>query len=209
MKFNDISKIATPAEAARIALRKQSVLVNENIGGHALREQIAIISKEIDTLASKGGEAYARAVLHREIYEDLARVDDTLVFEAELDDADLEQAQVVLAAQGMSKDFQGMIEDSADMLGSDLITLVDQIKAKFGDGEGESFGSAVKAAIESAMETLTQAKDSIDSAIKGLTNPMAVEPAADIEVDGGEAVFPSSSGPEGEPTGREIKSDAE
>lgn len=209
MKFNDISKITTPAEAAREMLRRQSVLVNENIGGRALREQIAIISEEIDTLASKGGEAYARAVLHREIYEDLARVDDTLIFEADLDDADLEQAQVILAAQGMSKDFQGMIEDSADMLGSDLITLVDQIKAKFGDGEGESFGSTVKSAIESAMEALTQAKDSIDSAIKGLTNPLAVEPAADIEVDGEEAVFPSSSGPESEPTGREIKSDAE
>ncbi len=212
MKFQDISTITTPAEAARAALRKQSIVVDESIGGRKLREQLAIVTKEIDTLASRGGEAYTRAILHKEIYEDLANVD-VVLHEAELDDADLEQAEVVLAAQSMSKEFQDMIEDVADMLGSDLITLVDQIKAKIGDGEGEQFGSAIKSAIESAMEALTQTKDSIDGAIKSLTNPTAA-PAADLGDLGADSeepapVFPSSSGPESEPTGREIKSDAQ
>lgn len=209
MKFQDISTIVTPAQAAKAALRKQSIVVDESIGGRKLREQLAIVTKEIDALASRGGEAYTRAILHKEIYEDLANVD-AVLYEAELDDADLEQAEVILAAQGMSKEFQDMIENVADMLGSDLITLVDQIKAKFGDGAGEQFGTAIKGAIESAMDTLTQAKDSIDGAISGLTNPTAA-PAMDLDVDSEEPapVFPSSSGPESEPTGREIKSDAE
>lgn len=209
MKFQDISTIVTPADAAKAALRKQSIVVDESIGGRKLREQLAIVTKEIDALASRGGEAYTRAILHKEIYEDLANVD-AVLFEAELDDADLEQAEVVLAAQGMSREFQDMIENVADMLGSDLITLVDQIKAKFGDGAGEQFGTTIKGAIESAMDTLTQAKDSIDGAIGGLTNPTAA-PAMDLDVDSEEPapVFPSSSGPESAPTGREIKSDAE
>jgi hypothetical protein len=212
MKFQDISNTTTAAEAARQALRRQSIIVDENLGGRKLREQLEIVKSEIDSLASRGGVDYTRAVLHKEIYEDLANVD-AVLFEADLDDADLEQAEVVLAAQSMSKQFQGMIEDVADMLGSDMIALVDQIKAKFGDGAGEQFGQTVKTTLESAIDTLTQSKDSIDSAITGLTNPMAA-PAVDAgELDmGGEEeapVFPSSSGPEEEPTGREIKSDVE
>jgi len=213
MKFQDISNITTAAEAARQALRRQSIVVDENLAGRKLREQLDIVKQEIDSLASRGGADYTRAVLHKEIYEDLANVD-AVLFEADLDDADLEQAEVVLAAQSMSKDFQGMIEDVADMLGSDMIALVDQIKAKFGDGAGEQFGQTVKSTLESAIDTLTQSKDSIDSAITGLTSPMAA-PAAEPEL-GAEAgdeeaapVFPSSSGPEEEPTGREIKSDVE
>lgn len=212
MKFQDISNITTAAEAAKQALRRQSIVVNENLAGSELRKQLEIVKQEIDTLSSRGGADYTRAVLHREIYEDLANVD-AVIFEAELDDQDLEQAEVVLAAQSMSKEFQGMIEDAADMLGSDLITLVDQIKAKFGDGAGEQFGQNIKATLESAIDVLTQSKDSIDSAITSLTNPMAApaaEPMADLGSDEETApVFPSSSGPEEEPTGREIKSDVE
>lgn len=213
MKFHDISNTTTAAEAARQALRRQSIVVDENLGGRKLREQLDIVKREIDALASRGGADYTRAVLHREIYEDLANVD-AVLFEAELDDADLEQAEVVLAAQSMSKEFQGMIEDVADMLGSDMITLVDQIKAKFGDGAGEQFGQAIKTALETAIDTLTQTKDSVDAAITGLTSPMAapaVEPELGADAGGEETapVFPSSSGPEEEPTGREIKSDIE
>lgn len=212
MKFQDISNTTTAADAARQALRRQSIVVDENLAGRRLREQLEIVKQEIDSLASRGGVDYTRAVLHKEIYEDLANVD-AVLFEADLDDEDLEQAEVVLAAQSMSKEFQGMIEDVADMLGSDMITLVDQIKAKFGDGAGEQFGQTIKSTLETAIDTLTQSKDSIDSAITGLTSPMAA-PAAEPELAavGDEEtapVFPSSSGPEEEPTGREIKSDVE
>mgnify|MGYP000405731007 CR=1 FL=1 len=73
MKFNDITTI-NPAKAARSALRKESIVVDETLGGRRLREELARINEEIDTLSSKGGEAYARAILHREVYEDLANV---------------------------------------------------------------------------------------------------------------------------------------
>lgn len=207
MKFLDISTTTTPAEAAKQALRRQNIHIDENLAGRRLREQLEIVRREIDELASKGGATYTRAVLQKEVYEDLA-TSDSMLFEGDLDDADLEQAEVVLASQSMSKQFQGMIEDAADMLGSDLITLVDQVKAKFGDGAGEQFGTSVKTALETAIDTLTQTKDSIDAAIKGLTSPMAaVEPSDEAGGEEPAPVFPSSSGPETEPTGREIKSD--
>lgn len=206
MKFNDITTIQTPAQAARRALRKESINV-EKLGGRALREQLERVQQEIDTLASRGGADYTRAILQREVYEEMANVDSVL-FEADLEDADIEQAEVIIAARAMNKDFQNMIEDVADMLGSDMITLVDQIKARFGDGAGEQYAQTVKSALEGAINSLMQTKDTLDSAITGLTAGGEMLPAAPAGEEGGEApIFPSSAGPEEEPTGREMKSD--
>jgi hypothetical protein len=205
MKFNDITS-TNSAQAAKRALRKESIEVAD-LGGRRLREELQRVNEEIDTLASKGGEAYTRAILHREIYEDMAKVD-AVIFEADLDEENIEQAEVVIAARAMNNEFQSMIEDVADMLGSDMITLVDQIKARFGDAAGEQYAQTVKTALEGAIDTLTQTKDSLDGAISGLTGPVpAAEPAAPADATAA-PIFPSSSGPEAEATGREIKSDA-
>lgn len=205
MKFNDITS-TNSAQAAKRALRKESIEVAD-LGGRRLREELQRVNEEIDTLASKGGEAYTRAILHREIYEDMAKVD-AVIFEADLDEENIEQAEVVIAARAMNNEFQSMIEDVADMLGSDMITLVDQIKARFGDAAGEQYAQTVKTALEGAIDTLTQTKDSLDGAISGLTGPAPVaEPAAPADATAA-PIFPSSSGPEAEATGREIKSDA-
>lgn len=205
MKFNDITLITTPAEAARSALLKESIVIEDNLPGYRLREELARVREEIDMLASKGGAAYARAILHKEIYEGA-------LLEADLDNAGIEQAEVIIAAKAMNKKFQDMIEDVADMLGSDMITLVDQMKQRFGDGAGEQYAQTVKGALEGAIDTLTTTKDSLDSAITGLTNPSEVAPAgdefgADLGADEQAPIYPSSTGPEEEPTGREIKSE--
>lgn len=209
MKFNDITTIQTPAQAARRALRKESINV-QPLGGRMLREQLERVKQEIDTLSSRGGAEYTRAILQREVYEEMANVDPVL-FEAELDETELDQAEVIIAARSLNKDFQGMIEDVADMLGKDMITLTDQIKQRFGDGEGEQYAQTVKAALEGAINSLMQTKDTLDSALSALTSGGAMLPA---EVPGEEAtgeapIFPSSTGPEEEPTGREMKSDIE
>lgn len=207
MKFNDITTTTTPAQAARRALRKESIDIKP-IGGRLLREQLERVQSEIDTLASRGGAEYTRAILQREVYEEMADVDPVL-FEADLDDADLDQAEVIIAARSMNKEFQGMIEDVADMLGKDMITLVDQIKARFGDATGEQYVQTVKGALEEAINMLMQTKDTLDAAITSLTAPGDALPAAipGEDTPGQAPIFPSSAGPEDEPTGREMKSD--
>jgi hypothetical protein len=207
MKFNDITTTTTPAQAARRALHKESINIKP-LGGRLLREQLERVQSEIDTLASRGGAEYTRAILQREVYEEMSNVDPVL-FEAELDDADLDQAEVIIAARSMNKEFQGMIEDVADMLGKDMITLVDQIKARFGDATGEQYVQTVKGALEEAINMLMQTKDTLDAAITSLTSPGDALPTAlpGEEADGESPIFPSSAGPEEEPTGREMKSD--
>ena len=209
MKFNDITTIQTPAQAARRALSRESIQV-QPLGGRALREELSRVQREIDMLSSKSGAGYARAILQKEVYEEMANVD-PMLFEAELDDSEIEQAEVIIAARAMNKDFQGMIEDVADMLGSDMITLVDQIKSRFGDGAGEQYAQIVKTALEGAIDSLMQTKDSLDSAITSLTDGGAMMapavPGEEVPATGPAPIFPSSSGPAEEPTGREMKSD--
>ena len=209
MKFNDITTIKTPAQAARSALRKESIVV-ESLGGRRLRAELARVNEEINILASKGGQAYTRAILHREIYEEMANVD-AVLFEGDLDDADIEQAEVVIAAKAMNHEFQGMIEDVADMLGSDMITLVDQIKERFGDAAGEQYAQTVKTALDTAITSLMDTKNALDSAITSLTSgdqPAGID-ATDMAAEPAAPIFPSSAGPEGEATGREMKSGIE
>lgn len=211
MKFNDITTTKTSAQAARSALRKESIVVDESLGGRRLRQELTRVQEEIDTLASKGGLAYTRAILYKEIYEDMANVD-AVLFEGELDDADIEQAEVVIAAKAMNHEFQGMIEDVADMLGSDMITLVDQIKERFGDAAGEQYAQTVKAALDTAITSLMDTKNTLDSAITSLTTggqPAGLEAGTDMAAEPAAPIFPSSAGPEGEATGREMKSDIE
>jgi len=212
MKFNDITTLTTPAEAARSALLGESITVT-NLTGRRLKAELARIVEEIDTLASRSGHEYARAVLHKEIYKDMARLD-----EADIDDETLEQSEVIIAAQAMNTKFQSMIEDVADMMGSDMITLVDQIKQRFGDGAGEQYVNAVRTALETAVETLTQTKSGLDTAITSLksgdTGEMGIdgmEMGIDNEfaADPNAPIFPSSGGPEEESTGREMKSGIE
>jgi hypothetical protein len=129
MKFNDITLTKTPANAAREALLKESIVIDENLSGYKLHKELQRVREEIDILSSKGGAEYARAILHKEVYE-------SALLEADLDEEGIEQAEVIIAAKAMNKKFQDMIEDVADMLGSDMITLVDQMKQRFGDGAG-------------------------------------------------------------------------
>lgn len=203
MKFNDITNTTSPAKAARESLRRQNIAINETLSGRALRDELQKTHNDIKVLSSLGGEAYTRAILQKEIYEDMANVD-VVLFETALEDVDIEQAEVIIAARSMNNDFQGMIEDVADMMGSDMITLIDQIKARFGDGAGEAYAQTVKTALAGAIETLTQTKDSLDAAISELSTGVAAPMVGD---ESDSAIFPSSAGPEEEPTGRELKSD--
>ena len=70
--------------------------------------------------------------------------------------------------------------------------------------------------MQAAMDVLTTTKDGVDSAINGLKDPMSIPATDDAGMDDmadtgmdDEAVMPAMSGPEEEPTGRELKSELE
>jgi hypothetical protein len=99
---------------------------------------------------------------------------------------DLEQAELVLAAQDMMHKLQNMAEDLAKMNAQDLFPLVDKMKAAFGQEGAHSFEASVQEVITQAMNTVRHAKDEMGNSIMRLEGKMpANDMAADASMDTG------------------------
>ena len=131
------------------------------------------------------------------------------------EEQDLAQAETLLAAKALSDELQSVAEKLAKMGVDDLMPLVDTMKDQFGQDAANGFNSAVKAALESALNAATDAKESIDNAtlsmqqgqVPGMDTDMDTaelpEPG-DVPMDDFEAT-PAASGKPNEPLGRARK----
>lgn len=147
---------------------------------------------------------------------------------------DLEQAELVLAAQDMMHKLQNMAEDLAKMNAQDLFPLVDKMKAAFGQEAAHSFEESAQEAMSQAMNTVRRAKDEMGNSIMRLegkvppndmsagagmdtgadmTADVAAAPGADMgAVDAAMDDFggaDAASGPAGDPLGRAKKESVE
>lgn len=104
-----------------------------------------------------------------------------LVFESEV-----QQAQVVLAAQDMVDKMQGMLEDVSELQFKELPALVDSIKNQVGIDQAQQFNTDATAALTGLMQNLQGAKQQLDAALGVVTGqaPAAV-PGADMAAAGG------------------------
>ena len=114
-------------------------------------------------------------------------------------ESEIQQAQVVLAAQDMVDRVQDMIEDITDMEYKDLPALVESIKNEVGTSQAQQFRDQATTALEGLVGNLQNAKQQLESAQGILTGQEPVVPgegemdmdmdmdvdtdAGDIEVD--------------------------
>ena len=145
---------------------------------------------------------------------------------------DLEQAELILAAQDVMTRLQEMAEDLAKTSARDLFPLADRMKAAFGPEAAHAFEETSTRALDTAMEAVREAKDQLGTAILKIegkipANDMAADEAepdmATDEVGGdmGDEESPfddagddfegadAASGPEDEPLGRAKKESVE
>lgn len=148
---------------------------------------------------------------------------------------DLEQAELVLAAQDIMNKLQNISEDLAKMNAHDLFPLVDRMKGAFGPEASHTFEMSANEAVTKAMQTVRHAKDELGSAILRLEgkypNDMSMDQApepepTDMETDGTDDTDTASvedvnaamddfggadaaSGPKEEPLGRARKESVE
>lgn len=94
-------------------------------------------------------------------------------------ESEIQQAQVVLAAQDMVDRVQGMIEDITEMEYKDLPALVESIKNEVGTSEAQSYRDTATASLEGLVEALQNAKQQLESAQGILTGQEPVVPGAD------------------------------
>jgi hypothetical protein len=104
-------------------------------------------------------------------------------------ESEVQQAQVVLAAQDMVDRVQGMIEDITEMEYKDLPALVESIRNEVGTSEAQSYREQATTSLEGLVEALQNAKVQLESAQGVLTGQEPIVPGegemdVDVEVDG-------------------------
>jgi hypothetical protein len=105
-----------------------------------------------------------------------------------LKESEVQQAQVVLAAQDMVDKMQSMLEDASEMQFKELPALVDSIKNQVGIDQAAQFNTDATAALTGLVQNLQGAKQQLDSAlgvVTGATPPPDAGMAAMGGVPGG------------------------
>lgn len=96
--------------------------------------------------------------------------------------ADLDTAEVLLAAKQMADDLQKMAENLASMQVEDLMSITNAMKEEVGTAEAEAFNASAEAAIGSALEAVKTANDQVSNAVLVAQG----EPATDMDMPMGE-----------------------
>jgi hypothetical protein len=104
-----------------------------------------------------------------------------------LRESEIQQAQVVLAAQDMVDQVQKMLEQISAMQFKDLPALTDSIKNDMGVDQATSYQSAAAAALTQLLQSVQTGKTALEGAQGTLTGQAPVvpgaEPAADMGAD--------------------------
>jgi hypothetical protein len=93
--------------------------------------------------------------------------------------SELQQAQVVLAAQDMIDRLQGMLEDVSEMQFKDLPALSDSIKNDMGVEQSTQFQAAASTAMTTLLQALQAGKTELESAQGILTGQPMVMPGSE------------------------------
>ena len=86
-----------------------------------------------------------------------------------LNESEVQQAQVVLAAQDMVDKMQGMLEDVTELQFKELPALVDSIKNQVGIDQATQFNTDATAALAGLVQNLQGAKAALDQALGVVT----------------------------------------
>jgi hypothetical protein len=104
-----------------------------------------------------------------------------------LKESEVQQAQVVLAAQDMVDKMQGMLEDVSELQFKELPALVDSIKNQVGIDQATQFNTDVTGALTALMQTLSGTKQQLDAALGVVTGQAPAVPGEAPVMDAGMA----------------------
>jgi len=96
-----------------------------------------------------------------------------------LKESEVQQAQVVLAAQDMVDKMQKMIEDTTSLQFKELPALVDSIKNQVGPEQSQQFNADAGAALTGLVQNLQSSKQQMEQAL-GVVTGQSVAPANDL-----------------------------
>jgi hypothetical protein len=102
--------------------------------------------------------------------------------------ADLEQAEVLLAAKELVDKVQKMVEDLAEMQVQELMPIVDAMKEQIGFEIADSYNAAAEAALSAMLDTAKSTKEAMENATliasgERIAAPMPTDMGAEPEVN--------------------------
>jgi hypothetical protein len=101
-------------------------------------------------------------------------------------ESEVQQAQVVLAAQDLVDKMQGMLEDTTELQFKELPALVDSIKNQVGIDQAQQFNTDASAALAGLVQNLQGAKQQLETALGVVTGQTPAAPALDAAMAGAE-----------------------
>jgi len=117
----------------------------------------------------------------------------------QINEADVEEAQVTLAAQDVVDRIQKMYEDVAEMQYKDLPNLAQMMKQEMGINQTQAYYDATNTAISTLVTALEQAKTDLEGAMAPITGEETISPdeftaddSADLDADIDTPVTPDS-----------------
>ena len=97
---------------------------------------------------------------------------------------ELEQAEVLLAAQELVDELQKMVEDVAEMQVQKLMPIVDAMKEQVGFEQAEAYNNAADAALGSLLDAVKTAKEGVENATLVARGDAPAQPApTDMTMD--------------------------
>jgi len=125
-----------------------------------------------------------------------------------LKESEVQQAQVVLAAQDMVDKMQSMLEDTTEMQFKELPALVDSIRNQIGIEQATQFNSDVTGALQGLVQNLQGAKQQLETALGVVTGqPAPLDTSMAASGLGGEAPAPVPGEELGADIGAELGAD--
>ena len=119
-----------------------------------------------------------------------------------LKESEVQQAQVVLAAQDMVDKMQSMLEDTTEMQFKELPALVDSIRNQIGMEQATQFNADVTGALQGLVQNLQGAKQQLETALGVVTG----QPAA-LDTSMAASGMPGAVPPPGAEMGAEMGAD--
>jgi hypothetical protein len=127
-----------------------------------------------------------------------------------LKESEVQQAQVVLAAQDMVDKMQSMLEDVTELQFKELPALVDSIKNQVGIDQAQQFNTDASAALAGLVQNLQGSKQQLDAALGVVTGQTPQIPGvppeqagADLGADIGADIGAAAGGAPGAEVGAE------
>ena len=148
MSTDSLNRMLSTTEAKMMAIKENDFKYWENAQYNKLgliQHQLKTYLNEIAPVRSDGKTMKAKT--------------ESVVMEDEL-----EQAEVMLAAQELVDELQGMVEDIAEMQVQKLMPIVDAMKEQVGFEQAEAYNNAVDSALAGLLEQSKSAKDAVENA---------------------------------------------